>query len=160
VKIGLIAIAGVKIQTRKFVNLGITLPQFINRGQVVAQLPSLALLSLAGVTPGGVEVAYIEVDDVEAFARDPRLDFDLVALSSKAADRASRSSTEKLSPAAMIWRKLRCRDSTCSPAIPALASPRRPIRPKAASCAGWDLITASLSKPRAAAPGTAARSLT
>ena len=81
VKIGLIAIAGVKIQTRKFVNLGITLPQFINRGQVVAQLPSLALLSLAGVTPGGVEVAYIEVDDVEAFARDPRLDFDLVALS-------------------------------------------------------------------------------
>lgn len=80
-KIGLIAIAGVKIQTRKFVDLGITLPQFINRGQVVAQLPSLALLTLAGVTPGGVEVEYIEVDDVEAFARDPRLDFDLVALS-------------------------------------------------------------------------------
>ena len=50
-KIGLIAIAGVKIQTRKFVDLGITLPQFVNRGEVIAQLPSLALLTLAGATP-------------------------------------------------------------------------------------------------------------
>ena len=32
-KIGLIAIAGVKLQTRKFIDLGITLPQFVNRGQ-------------------------------------------------------------------------------------------------------------------------------
>jgi radical SAM superfamily enzyme YgiQ (UPF0313 family) len=80
-KIGLIAIAGVKMQTRKFIELGVTLPQFMNRGRVVAQLPSLALLTLAGVTPEGVEVEYLEVDDVEAFAQQPRLDFDLVALS-------------------------------------------------------------------------------
>ena len=80
-KIGLIAIAGVKIQTRKFIELGITLPQFVNRGQVIAQLPSLALLTLAGATPEGVEQEYIEVDDVESFAQKPRLDFDLVALS-------------------------------------------------------------------------------
>jgi radical SAM superfamily enzyme YgiQ (UPF0313 family) len=80
-KIGLIAIAGVKLQTRKFIELGITLPQFVNRGRVVAQLPSLALLTLAGVTPEGVELEYIEVDDVAAFAQGPRLDFDLVALS-------------------------------------------------------------------------------
>ena len=33
-KIGLIAIAGVKIQTRKFIDLGITLPQFVNRGKL------------------------------------------------------------------------------------------------------------------------------
>ena len=50
-KIGLIAIAGVKLQTRKFIDLGITLPQFVNRGRVIAQLPSLALLTLAGATP-------------------------------------------------------------------------------------------------------------
>ena len=34
-KIGLIAIAGVKMQTRKFIELGVTLPQFMNRGRVV-----------------------------------------------------------------------------------------------------------------------------
>lgn len=80
-KIGLIAIAGVKIQTRKFIELGVTLPQFVNRGRVIAQLPSLALLTLAGATPEGVEVEYIEVDDVTTFAQNPRLDYDLVAIS-------------------------------------------------------------------------------
>jgi radical SAM superfamily enzyme YgiQ (UPF0313 family) len=80
-KIGLIAIAGVKMQTRRFIELGVTLPQFINRGRVIAQLPSLALLTLAGATPEGVEVEYVEVDDVQDFARQPRLGFDLVALS-------------------------------------------------------------------------------
>jgi radical SAM superfamily enzyme YgiQ (UPF0313 family) len=80
-KIGLIAIAGVKLQTRKFIDLGITLPQFVNRGQVVAQLPSLALLTLAGATPEGVELEYVEVDDLASYLDQPRLDFDLVALS-------------------------------------------------------------------------------
>jgi len=80
-RIGLIAIAGVKLQTRKFIELGITLPQFVNRGLVIAQLPSLALLTLAGATPEGVELEYIEVDDVADFSQNPRLDFDLVALS-------------------------------------------------------------------------------
>jgi radical SAM superfamily enzyme YgiQ (UPF0313 family) len=80
-KIGFIAIAGVKLQTRKFIDLGITLPQFINRGQVIAQLPSLALLTLAGATPGDIEIEYVEVDDVSAFIQRLRLDFDLVALS-------------------------------------------------------------------------------
>jgi radical SAM superfamily enzyme YgiQ (UPF0313 family) len=80
-KIGLIAIAGVKLQTRKFIDLGITLPQFVNRGRVIAQLPSLALLTLAAVTPEGVELEYVEVDDVVAYSEKPKLDFDLVALS-------------------------------------------------------------------------------
>ena len=80
-KIGLIAIGGVKIQTRKFFELGITLPQFVNRSQVIAQLPSLALLTLAGATPEAVDLEYVEVDDVVSFAQKPRLDFDLVALS-------------------------------------------------------------------------------
>jgi radical SAM superfamily enzyme YgiQ (UPF0313 family) len=80
-RIGLIAIAGVKMQTRKFIELGVTLPQFMNRGRVIAQLPSLALLTLAALTPEDVEVEYVEVDDVTSFAQRPRLDFDLVALS-------------------------------------------------------------------------------
>ena len=83
-RIGLIAIAGVKIQTRKFVELGVTLPQFVNRGRVIAQLPSLALLTLAGATPQHlpqIELEYVEVDDVAGFVEIPRLDFDLVAIS-------------------------------------------------------------------------------
>lgn len=80
-KIALIAIGGVKLQTRKFIDLGITLPQFVNRSQVIAQLPSLALLTLAGATPEDVEVEYLEIDDLAAFLAKPRLDFDLVALS-------------------------------------------------------------------------------
>jgi radical SAM superfamily enzyme YgiQ (UPF0313 family) len=80
-KIGLIAIAGVKLQTRRFIELGITLPQFMNRGRVIAQLPSLALLTLAGATSEGVELEYLEVEDVVAAAAAPRRDFDLVALS-------------------------------------------------------------------------------
>jgi radical SAM superfamily enzyme YgiQ (UPF0313 family) len=81
VKIGLIAIAGVKLQTRKFIELGVTLPQFMNRGRVIAQLPSLALLTLAGATPKELEVEYVEVDDVAVHAAAPRREFDLVALS-------------------------------------------------------------------------------
>jgi radical SAM superfamily enzyme YgiQ (UPF0313 family) len=80
-KVGLVAVAGVKLQTRKFIDLGTTLPQFVNRGQVIAQLPSLALLTLAGATPPEVELEYIEVDDVASFLDHPRVDFDLVALS-------------------------------------------------------------------------------
>src|SRR5437762_10491661 len=80
-KIGLIAIAGVKIQTRKFIELGVTLPQFVSRGRVIAQLPSLALLTLAGATPDDVDVEYVEVDQIEQSIQQPRRDFDLVALS-------------------------------------------------------------------------------
>jgi len=53
----------------------------MNRGRVVAQLPSLALLTLAGATPAGVDLEYLEVDDLDEFLNRPRLDFDLVALS-------------------------------------------------------------------------------
>src|SRR5882672_6149067 len=80
-KIGLIAIAGVKMQTRKFIDLGVTLPQFVNRGQVIAQLPSLALLTLAGATDDDVDVEYVEVDDVSGFLHNLPLEYDLVALS-------------------------------------------------------------------------------
>ena len=42
---------------------------------------SLALLTLAGATLEEVDVEYVEVDDVTAFVQRPRMDFDLVALS-------------------------------------------------------------------------------
>jgi radical SAM superfamily enzyme YgiQ (UPF0313 family) len=80
-RIGLIAMSGVRVVNPKLVALGVTLPQFVNRGEVIAQLPSLALLVLAARTPGDVEVEYVEVADIKAEGA-LRLDYDLVALTS------------------------------------------------------------------------------
>src|SRR5204863_5993505 len=38
-------------------------------------------LTIAGATPADVALEYVEVDDVASFAANPRLDFDLAALS-------------------------------------------------------------------------------
>jgi radical SAM superfamily enzyme YgiQ (UPF0313 family) len=80
-RIGLIAMSGVRVVNPRLLELGVTLPQFVSRGQVIAQLPSLALLVLAAATPGDVEVEYMEVADVKA-AEAFDTSFDLVALTS------------------------------------------------------------------------------
>ncbi|HET7618535.1 MAG TPA: radical SAM protein [Gemmatimonadaceae bacterium] len=80
-RVGLIAMSGVRVYNPKLLELGVTLPQFVNRGQVIAQLPSLALLLLAARTPADVDVEYLELDDVRAC--DPAAHrFDLVAITS------------------------------------------------------------------------------
>jgi radical SAM superfamily enzyme YgiQ (UPF0313 family) len=79
-KIGLIALSGVRVRTPELAALGVTLPQFVNRGQVIASLPSLGLLTVAGLTPPDVDVAYREVPEVRA--QDPLEPFDLVGISS------------------------------------------------------------------------------
>ena len=80
-KIGLIAMSGVRVYNQKLLEVGVTLPQFVNRGEVIAQLPSLALLILASLTPEDVDIEYIEVADIKAV--DPsRTPYDLVALTS------------------------------------------------------------------------------
>ncbi len=80
-RIGLIAMSGVRVYNPKLVELGLTLPQFINRGEVIAQLPSLALLLLAAATGDDIDVEYLEVSDVKA-AEALDTSFDLVALTS------------------------------------------------------------------------------
>ena len=50
-KIGLIAMSGIRVRTPELAELGVTLPQFVNRGKVVASLPSLGLLTVAALTP-------------------------------------------------------------------------------------------------------------
>jgi radical SAM superfamily enzyme YgiQ (UPF0313 family) len=82
-KIGLIAMSGVRVRTPELAALGVTLPQFVNRGQVIASLPSLGLLTVAALTPPDVEVAYREVSEVHP--EDPLEPFDLVGISSFAA---------------------------------------------------------------------------
>jgi radical SAM superfamily enzyme YgiQ (UPF0313 family) len=79
-RIGLIAMSGVRVRDKELAALGVTLPQFVNRGKVVAALPSLGLLTVAGLTPSDVEVVYREVDERPADgALEP---FDLVGISS------------------------------------------------------------------------------
>jgi radical SAM superfamily enzyme YgiQ (UPF0313 family) len=80
-RVGLIAMSGVRVVNPELVRAGVTLPQFVKRGEVIAQLPSLALLILAAVTPDDVEVEYIEVSEVKG--QDPLgSDFDLVCITS------------------------------------------------------------------------------
>jgi hypothetical protein len=65
-RIGLIAMSGVRVFNPKLVALGLTLPQFINRGEVIAQLPSLALLILAAATDKDIDVKYNQDPDHNA----------------------------------------------------------------------------------------------
>ena len=79
-RIGLIAMSGVRVRTAELAALGVTLPGFVRRGRVIAQLPSLGLLTVAGLTPPGHEITYLEVDDLRSLG--PLPEFDLVGISS------------------------------------------------------------------------------
>ena len=79
-RIGLIAMSGVRVRNPELAALGVTLPQFVDRGRVIASLPSLGLLTVAALTPGDVEVDYREIAELP-----PEGDlepFDLVGISS------------------------------------------------------------------------------
>jgi radical SAM superfamily enzyme YgiQ (UPF0313 family) len=78
--IGLIAMSGVRVFNPELAALGVTLPGFVRRGRVIASLPSLGLLTVAGLTPPGHEVTYLEVDALDEVAEWP--EFDLVGISS------------------------------------------------------------------------------
>ncbi len=81
-KIGLIAMSGVRVMTPELAELGVTLPQFVNRGKVVASLPSLGLLTVAALTPEDVEVVYVEIGEVGNSTVEEIGTFDLVGISS------------------------------------------------------------------------------
>jgi radical SAM superfamily enzyme YgiQ (UPF0313 family) len=80
-KIGFLALSGVRVHSPELTALGLNLPGFVERSQVIASLPSLGLLTLAGMTPRRFEVEYLDVPDVDALDRLPG-DFDAVAISS------------------------------------------------------------------------------
>ena len=79
-KLGLIAMSGVRAYNKKLTELGLTLPGFIERNKVIASLPSLGLLTLAGLTPEDVEITYVDVPNGDEFEKLPAVD--LVAISS------------------------------------------------------------------------------
>jgi radical SAM superfamily enzyme YgiQ (UPF0313 family) len=83
-KLGFIAMSGIRAQNEELTRLGLTLPGFVERSKVVASMPSLGLLTLAGMTPGDIRVDYKEVPDLRALDGLPG-EYDVVAISSYAA---------------------------------------------------------------------------
>ena len=79
-RIGFIAMSGVRAHNAELTKLGLTLPGFVDRNKIIASLPSLGLLTLAGLTPEKFEVAYHEIADLKKLPGLPD-DFDLVAIS-------------------------------------------------------------------------------
>jgi radical SAM superfamily enzyme YgiQ (UPF0313 family) len=61
-KVVLISMSGVRVYNKKLLDLGLTLPGFVDRSKVIASLPSLGLLTLASHTSENWEVFYRELD--------------------------------------------------------------------------------------------------
>jgi radical SAM superfamily enzyme YgiQ (UPF0313 family) len=80
-KLGLIAMSGIRAYNPELTALGLTLPGFVERNRVIASLPSLGLLTLAALTPKSVDTRYLEVPDIAEVDGVPE-EFDAVAISS------------------------------------------------------------------------------
>jgi radical SAM superfamily enzyme YgiQ (UPF0313 family) len=80
-KLGLIAMSATRAHNEELTRLGFTLPGFVDRSRVIASLPSLGLLTLAGLTPTGVEMEYLDIPDLASVDGLPG-EFDAVAISS------------------------------------------------------------------------------
>ena len=79
-KIGFLGMSGIRAHDAKLLELGLTLPGFVERSKQIAALPSLGLLSLAACTPPGHDLAYFEAPrDGDESAE--LYDCDLVAIS-------------------------------------------------------------------------------
>ena len=79
-KIGLLAMSGLRAHDPELLALGLTLPGVLDRGAVLSALPSLGLLYLAACTPDGHDLTYFEA---ESDGKEPSelYDCDLVAIS-------------------------------------------------------------------------------
>ncbi|MDD7987343.1 radical SAM protein [Lentisphaera marina] len=64
-KIAFVAMSGVRVQDEDLLREGLTLPGFVERSEVIASLPSLGLLTLAGLTPSHHQRSYYEVKEFQ-----------------------------------------------------------------------------------------------
>jgi radical SAM superfamily enzyme YgiQ (UPF0313 family) len=79
--IAFVAMSGIRVCDEALLELGLTLPGFVERSKAIASLPSLGLLTLIGMTPEArFERSYIEVPSL-AELHDLPGPFDLVAIS-------------------------------------------------------------------------------
>ena len=72
--------SGVRAHNPELTRLGLTLPGFVERNKIIASLPSLGLLTLAGLTPSRFNIEYHEIAELREGDELPD-HFDLVALS-------------------------------------------------------------------------------
>ncbi len=79
----LIAMSGVRVKDKELLELGMTLPGFVERSKVIASLPSLSLLTIAAHTSEHWNVTYREVDDLDLSALDDLYNhrYDLIGIS-------------------------------------------------------------------------------
>ncbi|OFW07485.1 MAG: hypothetical protein A3H96_07030 [Acidobacteria bacterium RIFCSPLOWO2_02_FULL_67_36] len=61
-RIGFLALSGIRAHDPELLKLGLTLPGFVERSKAIASLPSLGLLYLAACTPAGHTVEYYEAE--------------------------------------------------------------------------------------------------
>ena len=64
-KLLLIAMSGVRVKDKELLELGMTLPGFVERSKVIASLPSLSLLTVAAYTPENWDICYREIDELD-----------------------------------------------------------------------------------------------
>jgi radical SAM superfamily enzyme YgiQ (UPF0313 family) len=83
VHIAFIAMSGLRAWNSEITEAGLTMPGFLERSQSIASLPSLGLLTLAGMTPDAFDVSYHEVEDIKMLGEVP--DCDIAAISSYSA---------------------------------------------------------------------------
>lgn len=83
-KIGMIAMSGVRAASEELNRAGLTMPGVVERGKVIASMPTLSLLTLAALTPRDIEVEYHEIKDLRAAPSLPD-DLDLVAIATQSA---------------------------------------------------------------------------
>lgn len=87
----MVAMSGLRLADHELLQLGLSFPGVANRARQIENLPSLGLLTLAGMLPDDVEVSYLELADLDsaggAALQAGRLaaGFDAVALSCLAA---------------------------------------------------------------------------
>jgi radical SAM superfamily enzyme YgiQ (UPF0313 family) len=77
--IAFIAMSGVRAASDELNRIGMTLPGFVERSKVIASLPSLALLTLAGMTPDRFDVSYHEIADLRLADDLPKCDVAAIA---------------------------------------------------------------------------------
>ena len=78
--IGFIAMSGVRAHNPELTKLGLTLPGFVERNKIIASLPSLGLLTLAGLTPSKFRTEYYKLQICGA-----RKTFPITSISSQSA---------------------------------------------------------------------------
>ncbi|MCA9245276.1 MAG: cobalamin-dependent protein, partial [Phycisphaerales bacterium] len=83
-KIGMIAMSGIRAANPDLVAAGLEMPGVVERAKVVASLPSLSLLTLAGMTPDDIEIEYHEIADLRAEGM-PQGDYDAVVIATYSA---------------------------------------------------------------------------